>query len=89
MVDGKSHPTIKPQAAAHGRQADEYERDLHPDTMAGQNLGTAGRHPEKHTKPAHDIKALHARYREWADGDLKQIPILPEGSRLEQMVIRG
>jgi hypothetical protein len=84
MADTKQHAPLKPQAAARARRPDDYDRDLHPDTMAGQNIGTAGQHPEKHARTAHDIKVLHARYRDWADSDLKQIPVVPDGSRLEQ-----
>jgi hypothetical protein len=35
-------------------------------------------------KTVHDFKELHARFSEWSDGDLKQIPVVPESSRLEQ-----
>ena len=84
MADTKQNVPAKPQVAAYENTVDRHERELHPDSMAGQNMGAAGPHPEKHTRTAYDVKALHARYREWADSDLKQIPVLPEGSRLEQ-----
>lgn len=84
MSDTKQPATVKPQTAATIGQSDEYDGDLHPQTMAGQNLGATGRHPEKHARTAHEVKALHARYRDWSDSDLKQIPIVPKGSRLEQ-----
>ena len=62
----------------------EWRDDLNPDVMAGQNVGLAGPHPEKSARTAHDLKALHARLRQFMDDDLKQIPVLPQGSRLEQ-----
>jgi hypothetical protein len=67
-----------------GRHQAEYRDDLNPNAMAGQNIGASGEHPEKGAATAYDIKPLHARFSDWADDDLKQIPIMPRGSRLEQ-----
>ncbi|HYB97432.1 MAG TPA: hypothetical protein VEC39_20840 [Vicinamibacterales bacterium] len=69
--------------------ADVKERDRVPpqvvdNSMAGQNLGAAGDHPEKWARTAKDVKQLHARFSDWLDSDLDEVPILPEGSRLEQ-----
>ena len=83
MADTKQSRPAKPQAVAP-HQGDEFHSDLKPDSMAGQNIGAAGSHPEKHARTAHDIKEVHARLRDWLDSDLRQIPVLPEGSRLEQ-----
>jgi hypothetical protein len=83
MADMKQDATRKPQTMDSGHP-DEYRRDLNPDAMKGQNIGVTGVHPEKRARTAHDIKNLHARFSAWADDDLKQIPVLPEGSRLEQ-----
>jgi hypothetical protein len=41
-------------------------------------------HPETGARTMRDVKDLHARYRDWSDSDLQQVPILPAGSRLEQ-----
>lgn len=64
---------------------DEWHKDLHPEPNAGLNVGLEGTHPEKesghtayHNK---DIQCLLAGY---SDDELKQIPVLPPGSRLEQ-----
>jgi hypothetical protein len=83
MADIKQNTTAKPQAA-RAFDGDEYESDLNPQPMAGQNIGAAGAHPEKRTRTLRDFKELHARFNQWSDGDLKQIPVMPEGSRLEQ-----
>jgi hypothetical protein len=83
MADIKRNTAVRPQAGA-AIAGDQYQSDLNPDAMAGQNIGAAGAHPEKGTRTVHDFKELHARFSEWSDGDLKQIPIVPEGSRLEQ-----
>jgi len=52
--------------------------------MAGQNVGLAGPHPEKGARTAYDLKEVHRRLRQFADDDLKQVPVLSQGSRLEQ-----
>jgi hypothetical protein len=83
MADTNQNTAAKPQAAG-AFDGDQYQSDLNPHAMAGQNIGAAGPHPEKGTTTVHDIKELHARFSQWSDDDLKQIPVVPEGSRLEQ-----
>jgi hypothetical protein len=63
---------------------EEYRPDLNPDAMAGQNIGVAGPHPELDARTAYELKELHRRLVGFSDDELKQIPILPRGSRLEQ-----
>jgi hypothetical protein len=85
MADMKQkNAPVKPQATAGATHPDEYRDDLNPNAMAGQNIGAPGRHPEKQTRTVHDIRELHARFSDWSDADLKQIPVLPPGARLEQ-----
>jgi len=63
----------------------EYQRDLNPDAAAGINYGSVGPHPEKdNPRTAYDVKEAHRLLRDFTDDQLKQIPILPVGSRLEQ-----
>jgi len=63
----------------------EYQADMNPDAAAGINYGTVGHHPEKGPRRmAHDVKEAHRLLDGFTDDLLKQIPILPEGSRLEQ-----
>jgi hypothetical protein len=83
MAHTKQTPTVKPQVAAT-RDRDVFDQDLRPDPMAGQNIGAAGPHPEKHGRTMRDHKQLHARFIEWSDDELDQIPVVPAGSRLEQ-----
>jgi hypothetical protein len=59
---------------------DSFDRDLHGEDRAGQH---AGAH-EARTYSAYDIKELHASMPEYSDEELKQIPILAHGERLEQ-----
>jgi len=63
----------------------EYQRDLNPEAAAGINYGLVGPHPEKdNPRTAYEVKEVHRRLAEFTDDQLKQIPILPAGSRLEQ-----
>jgi hypothetical protein len=59
---------------------EEYRADLNPDYGAGQNDGPST--PE--TRTAYDIKEVHQQMNDLRDDELKQIPVLVEGSRLEQ-----
>lgn len=63
---------------------DRWRDDLNPDRMAGANVGAAGPHAELGARTAYDVKSLHRRLRDLPDDLLAQIPVLPEGSRLEQ-----
>jgi hypothetical protein len=74
----------KPQAQAGTQHPEEWRHDLNPDSMAGQNLGAAGPHPEKRARTAYDLKPLHAQLRDLSDEELKRIRVLASGTRLEQ-----
>ena len=68
-----------------GEQHPEAARqDLNPKAMAGQNLGVVGPHPETNAATAFDLKSAHRMLEGFTDAELKQIPILLPGSRLEQ-----
>jgi len=63
----------------------EYQKDLNPDAAAGINYGNVGPHPERdNPRTAFDVKEAHRLLDGFTDDLLKQIPILPAGSRLEQ-----
>jgi len=63
----------------------EYQKDLNPEAAAGINYGGVGPHPEKdNPRTAFDVKEAHRLLDGYTDDLLKQIPILPAGSRLEQ-----
>lgn len=66
------------------QQPDEWQQDLNPDPMAGRNVGLEGPHPEKDAPTAYEIKELHSQLEGYTSDELKQIPVLPQGSRLEQ-----
>jgi hypothetical protein len=61
-----------------------WRQDLNPDALAGQNVGPAAPHPAKDARTAYDLKAAHRRLEGFTDDELKQIPVLPEGTRLAQ-----
>jgi hypothetical protein len=65
---------------------DNYQQDLNPEGGAGLNVGTVGPHPEKSeaVRTAYDIKPLHRCLQDLTDDELKGIPVMPRGSRLEQ-----
>lgn len=80
--------TQTPGKQTPGKQVDsdaaEWQQDLNPDPMAGQNTGLSSSHREKAAPTAYDIKLLHDRLPEFTDDELKQIVVLPQGTRLQQ-----
>lgn len=79
----KTEGTDKPQTEK--KHPDEWERDLNPNRMAGQNIGAQGAQQEQGTRNAYDDKAVHdALSEDFDDGELKTIPLVPEGARLQQ-----
>ncbi len=62
----------------------EWEGDLNPHDLAGESHGAVTPHPGKTARTAYDVKSLHRRLHDIDDADLKQIPVLPEGTRLAQ-----
>lgn len=63
---------------------ESWRQDLNPDANAGQNVGLLGPHPELDADTAYDRKEVYRYLDGFADDELKRIPILPTGSRLEQ-----
>ena len=63
---------------------EEWRDDLNPDFMAGQNFAEARAEREESRHTAYDVKRAHDLVRWLTDDELKNIPILPVGTRLEQ-----
>ena len=84
MADLKERDRVTPQSAGASTPRDEFDRDLNPNPMAGQNIDAAGHHPEQRARTAKDVKSIHRRFDDWSDAHLEQVPVLPEGARLEQ-----
>jgi len=66
------------------RPGQDYDRDLHPDFLAGQNTRLEGSPGALEGQTAYDIKKIHALLPGFKDDELRAIPILPAGTRLEQ-----
>jgi hypothetical protein len=67
------------------KHPEPYQQDMNPDAAAGQNFDKIGRHPEKdNPRTAYDVKEAHRQLVDWTDDELKQIPLMPAGARLEQ-----
>lgn len=63
---------------------EEWRRDLNPDANAGLNYGQSGPHSELDAPTAYDIPELHRSLSGFTDDELKRVPVLPVGARLEQ-----
>ena len=63
---------------------EEWRQDLSPDANAGLNYGQAGDDPNQIVPTAYDIPELHRSLNGFTDDELKQIPIIQPGTRLEQ-----
>jgi hypothetical protein len=66
----------------------EWQRDLNPDFLAGQNFTVGNADAGQDWPTAYDVKKLHRVLSEILDDDeLAQVPVLPPGTRLEQGAI--
>ncbi len=63
---------------------EEWRQDLSPDANAGLNYGQAGDDPNQIAPTAYDIPELHRSLSGFTDDELKQIPVIQPGTRLEQ-----
>jgi hypothetical protein len=63
---------------------EEYQRDLDPDFLAGQNYGLDGERDEEGAATAYDYKDIQDLLPGWSPAELKQLIIVPEGTRLQQ-----
>ncbi|GAB4375443.1 MAG: hypothetical protein Kow00121_21210 [Elainellaceae cyanobacterium] len=63
---------------------DQWQQDLNPDAGAGQNVGPRAEQPGRFDRTAYDIKELHDRLDDYSSDELRQIPVLKPGTRLEQ-----
>jgi hypothetical protein len=73
-----------PKQQERQKHPDEWQRDLNPNHLAGQNIG-----PASEARVAEEGNALHLRKRgvriEGLDDEqLKSVPVIAEGERLQQ-----
>jgi len=74
----------EPKPQSEQKHPDEWERDLNPDRLAGQNIGAPSETRQRGLRTAYDVKSVHRALRDWRDDDLKQVPIVEPGTRLQQ-----
>ncbi|KYF61927.1 hypothetical protein BE11_50120 [Sorangium cellulosum] len=70
------------QAETPDKHPAEYESDLNPNAMAGQNIGAPS--PADDTMPAVDLKETHVLLPELNNDELRALRIIRPGRRLEQ-----
>jgi hypothetical protein len=74
-------PDIKPQ----NPHPEEWQRDLNPDFLAGQNFTARNADTGLDWPTAFDVKELHRQLSGMFDDDeLKGVPVVPVGTRLKQ-----
>jgi hypothetical protein len=73
----------KTQSPEH-KHSETYQRSMNPDAAAGQHFDRNCPHPEKDDPlTAYDVKEAHRQLVDWTDEELKQVPLMPVGARLE------
>jgi hypothetical protein len=73
-----------PKQQARQKHPDEWQRDLNPEHLAGQNIGQESDERERTDGTAFHLRKRGYELRGLDDNDLKQVPVLAEGTRLQQ-----
>lgn len=69
---------------ARQKHPDEWQRDLNPDHMAGQNVGQSSEATVDADRTAFHLRKAGRELRGIDDEQLKQVPVLAAGERLQQ-----
>lgn len=77
------HEKAQRQPEPHHQQSEDFVDDLRPDNLAGENHGPQELSRE-YGLSAYDIKDLYTKLADLTDDELRNIVIVPVGSRLEQ-----
>jgi hypothetical protein len=77
--------TPKPQERS--KHPAQWEQDLNPNRMEGQNMGPNPVQSDPRSRTAADIKPLTERLSGFTMDDLRQIPIVPVGAQLKQSAV--
>ncbi len=72
------------QTALEALDRDDFDKDLRPNEFAGNNDGADSAQNEKNAPSAYEHKELHSKFPQFDNAELKNIPILPAGTRLDQ-----
>jgi len=73
-----------PRQQATIKHPDEWHQDLNPNHLAGQNIGVASDIETRGDRTAFHIRKQGRELGNLDDNELKQIPVIAEGSRLQQ-----
>jgi len=73
-----------PRQQARQKHPDEWQQDLNPNFLAGQNIGRESDERERADMTAFHLRKRGHDLRGLDDNDLKQVPVLAEGTRLQQ-----
>ena len=79
-ANAPGHDPRKTDTGTVAETTDSFDDNLSGNNRAGQH---AGSHPTR-TYSAYDVKALHESMGDFDNSELKRIPILAHGERLEQ-----
>jgi hypothetical protein len=66
------------------QESESFNRDLNPNSAAGQNSGLESQQASKDAPSAFDMKELHERLTGFTSEEMRRIQVLPPGTRLEQ-----
>ena len=83
----QGHPHVEEtyQQGYEAQNNDIWDRDLNSDGFAGCNHGAEGQQARgTTTRTGYDVNDAHRRLNGLGDDDLKHIPIVAAGARLEQ-----
>jgi len=73
-----------PKQQARQKHPDEWQRDLNPNHLAGQNIGLDSEAQIETERSAFHLRRAGHDLSQLDDDELKQVPVLPEGTRLQQ-----
>jgi hypothetical protein len=82
---GKKDASAKPQQIK--KHPDQWEHDLNPNRLGGQNIGGNPVQSDSRARTAADIKTLTERLSDFRMDELTEIPIVPAGTQLKQGAI--
>jgi hypothetical protein len=74
----------QPKQQARQKHPDEWQQDLNPTHLAGQNIGPASETGTEREWTAFHLRKRGAELRGMDDEELKQVPVLSLGTRLQQ-----
>lgn len=63
---------------------EEWRADLNPDPRAGQNVSHPSELVGQRARNAYELVAMHRQIRGFTDDELRRIPVVPAGERLQQ-----